>query len=66
MSAAKEWQGMLLIVVKTSFDGRVLNFLIFVDKIFTFMKKIVTLGLVMNEACNDIFDAESGNRLFCF
>lgn len=66
MSAAKEWQGMLLIVVKTSFDGRVLNFLIFVDKIFTFMKKIVTLGLVMNEACNDIFDVESGNRLFCF
>lgn len=57
---------MLLIVVKTSFDGRVLNFLIFVDKIFTFMKKIVTLGLVMNEACNDIFDVESGNRLFCF
>ena len=66
MSAAKEWQGMLLIVVKTSFDGRVLNFLIFVDKKFTFMKKIVTLGLVMNEACNDIFDVESGNRLFCF
>ena len=66
MSAAKEWQGMLLIVVKTSFDGRVLNFLIFVDKIFTFIKKIVTLGLVMNEACNDIFDVESGNRLFCF
>lgn len=66
MSGAKEWQGMLLIVVKTSFDGRVLNFLIFVGKIFTFMKKIVTLGLVMNKACNDIFDVESGNRLFCF
>ena len=66
MSAAKEWQGMLLIFDKTSFDGRVLNYLIFVDKIFTFMKKIVTVGLVMNEACNDIFDVESGNRLFCF